>query len=130
MNNAHDKHDYRHKCGKVGPSYLLSETRLGGEYSGKISKKFIGNFFFWGITLNCSNAGHLWQNKERRSENETELQQASSELSKLILGFKAKGNKTKEMNNSSESIPMRFFLLYIAQSWIQGWNVLDSKLAH
>ena len=24
---------------------------LGGEHSGKVSKKFIGNFFFWGITL-------------------------------------------------------------------------------
>jgi len=43
--------------GKIGPSYLLSEngdlsfllgffseTMLGGEHSGKVSKKFIENF--------------------------------------------------------------------------------------
>jgi len=57
MNNARDKHEYKHKWGKIGPSYLLSEnsdpsfllyffeTMLGGEHSGKFSKKFIGNFF-------------------------------------------------------------------------------------
>ena len=26
MNNARDKHEYRHKWGKIGPSYLLSEN--------------------------------------------------------------------------------------------------------
>jgi len=53
----------KHKWGKIGSSYLLSEngdlsfllfffleTMIGGEHSGKVSKKFIGNFFFWGIT--------------------------------------------------------------------------------
>ena len=49
----------------TGPSYLLSENGdlsflfyyfffervLGREHSGKVSKKFISNFYFWGITL-------------------------------------------------------------------------------
>jgi len=26
INKAHDKHQYRHKWGKIGPSYLLSEN--------------------------------------------------------------------------------------------------------
>ena len=61
MNNARDLHGNKHKWGKIGPSYLLSEngdvsfffeTMPGGEHSGKVSKKFIGNFFFWGVPLN------------------------------------------------------------------------------
>ena len=32
-------------------SFLLSETVRGREHSWKVSKKFIGNFYFWGITL-------------------------------------------------------------------------------
>ena len=64
MNNVCDLHEYRQKWGKIGPSYLLNEnawwpiifivffeTVLGREHSGKVSKKFIGNFYFWGITL-------------------------------------------------------------------------------
>ena len=55
----------RHKSDKIGPSHLLSdhgdlsfvlfffETVLGREHSGKVSKKFISNF--WGITLNSQN---------------------------------------------------------------------------
>ena len=30
---------------------VFFETMLGGEHSGKVSRKFIGNFFFWWITL-------------------------------------------------------------------------------
>ena len=30
---------------------VFFETVLGREHSGKVSKKFIGNFYFWGITL-------------------------------------------------------------------------------
>ena len=63
MNNARDKHEYRHKCGKIGPSYLLSENGdlwfllfifervLSTELLGKVKKKIIGKFNFWGITL-------------------------------------------------------------------------------
>ena len=58
MNNVRDYHENKQKWGKIDPSYLLSEngdlsrllfffeTMLGGEHSGKVSKKFIGNFFF------------------------------------------------------------------------------------
>ena len=35
---------------------------LGREHSGKVSKKFIGNFYFWGITLTL-----LFPRKRRRS---------------------------------------------------------------
>ena len=31
--------------------YCIFETVLGREHSGKVSKTFIGNFYFWGITL-------------------------------------------------------------------------------
>ena len=60
MNNARD---YRHKWGKIDPSYLLSENGdlsfllffskqcLVENIQGKFKKKFIGNFNFWGITL-------------------------------------------------------------------------------
>ena len=73
-----------------------------------ISRRRFGSF--WVVT------GCWWQNKERRSENETELQQASSELSKLILSSEAKGNKTKEMNCSSRNRSQCFFLVYISLS--------------
>ena len=55
--NARDWHENKHKWGKIGPSHLLSENgdlsfllfffeiMLGGEHSGKVSKKIIGNFF-------------------------------------------------------------------------------------
>ena len=60
MNNSRD---YRHKWGKIDPSYLLSENGdlsfllffskqcLVENIQGKFKKKFIGNFNFWGITL-------------------------------------------------------------------------------
>ena len=45
------------------------ETVLGREHSGKISKKFIGNFNFWGITLiqnfTCNVHNILFQFKPR-----------------------------------------------------------------
>ena len=53
----------RHKWGKIGPSHFLNEngdlsfffeTVPGREHSGKVSKKIIGNFYFWGTTLNSS----------------------------------------------------------------------------
>ena len=31
---------------------VFFETVLGRKHSGKVSKKFIGKFYFWGITLN------------------------------------------------------------------------------
>ena len=34
------------------------ETVLGREHSGKLSKKFMGNFYFRGITLNLNLEGH------------------------------------------------------------------------
>ena len=33
------------------PIIFFFETMLGGEHSGRVSKKLIGNCFFWGITL-------------------------------------------------------------------------------
>ena len=58
MYNKRDLHVYRHRWVKIGPSDLLSElvdlfffivffffeTVLAREHSGKVSKKFIGNF--------------------------------------------------------------------------------------
>ena len=59
INNARDKHEYRDKWSKIGPSHLLNEHGdlslllffsfepvLGREQSGKVSKKFIGNIYF------------------------------------------------------------------------------------
>ena len=58
--------------GKIGPSYLIKrewwpiifvfffETVLSRELSGKVSKKFIGNFNFWGITLKMSSRVSKW----------------------------------------------------------------------
>ena len=47
------------------------------------------------------------------------------------IGSEAKGNKTKQMNyfslNRSYCV---FFLLYIAQPWIQGRILINSQLAH
>ena len=57
MNNARHYHENKHKWGKIGPSYLLSEngdpsfllfffeTMLGGEHSGKVSKKIHRELF-------------------------------------------------------------------------------------
>ena len=36
---------------------VFFETVLGREHSEKVKKKFIGNFYFWGITLRCSLGG-------------------------------------------------------------------------
>ena len=75
MNNVRDWHKYRHEWCKTGPSYLLSENGdrsiifiiffervLSRELSGEVSKIFISNFNFWGITsmvVACLIAGHL-----------------------------------------------------------------------
>ena len=57
MNNAHDQHENKHKWGKIGPSYLLSENGdlsfllffskqcLVENIQGKFQKNLSGTFF-------------------------------------------------------------------------------------
>ena len=82
-NNARDWLEYRHKWVKICPSYLLSEhvdlsfycfffskqclilfwklslNVLSENIQGKFPKKFIGNFYFRGITLKFSSEEYV-----------------------------------------------------------------------
>ena len=66
MNNARDYHEYRDKWDKIGPSYLFyedgglsfllyfSKQFFVGNIHRKVKRKFMSNFYFWGITLSMA----------------------------------------------------------------------------
>ena len=45
MNNSYDKHEYKDKCGKIGPSYPFCEhSDLVGNIQRKFQKNSLANF--------------------------------------------------------------------------------------
>ena len=85
MNNARDYHEYRHKWGKIGPSYLFYEdgglsfycifrnNSWLGTFTESLKEKFISNFYFWGITLSmaCNSSFLLLQNQPKNNKKGT-----------------------------------------------------------
>ena len=111
--------------------YCIFETVLGREHSGKVSKKFIGKFYFWGITLRVI----FWEYRESEDTHEKSiflLLNQSIAMGELVQGKIVSssndlfcGQKFKKVWNLH---PMAVFASWNVQNFTLLYNPMKTNL--